>query len=115
MASHLRAGKEAENRAVDFLESKGIQIIERNFRAKRGEIDIVCQEEYLLVFVEVRWRSSNAFGGAIASLTPKKIQRMQLAASFYLQYHECHQPCRLDLLSQVGHPSTEWEWVRGLL
>jgi len=115
LAPHLRSGKEAENRAVLFLEDQGIQILERNFRVRGGEIDIVAQDSEVLVFVEVRWRRNNAFGGAIASLNPRKLKRMQLAVACYLQRYGCVKPCRLDLLCQVGSEHSKWVWVRGFL
>jgi putative endonuclease len=113
-APHLVSGREAEHRAALFLELKGIQIIERNYRVKVGEIDIVAREGETLIFVEVRWRKSNTFGGAIESVDPSKLKRMQRAAATYLLQHPCAGSCRLDVLCQVGHVS-EWVWIRGLL
>jgi putative endonuclease len=115
LAPHLSAGIEAENRAAKFLVSQGIEIIDRNFRVKGGEIDIVGQEAEMLLFVEVRWRRSAAFGGAIESIHSKKIKRMQHAATVFLQRYHCIQPCRLDFLCQIGSEHSEWLWVRGLL
>jgi len=114
-APHWIAGIEAENRAVCFLEQQGIQILKRNFRVRGGEIDIVAQEGQTLIFVEVRCRQKNAYGGAIGSLNSKKIKRIQLAAALYLQQYGTGQACRLDLLCQVGSHDSKWEWVRGLL
>jgi len=115
LAPHLRSGKEAENRAVLFLEDQGMQILTRNFRVRGGEIDIVALDSEVLIFVEVRWRKNNAFGGAIASLNPRKLKRMQLAVACYLQRYACDLPCRLDVLCQVGSGHAKWLWVRGFL
>jgi putative endonuclease len=115
LPSHLVSGREAELRAARFLESQGVRIIEKNYRVKSGEIDIVAQDATMLIFVEVRWRRNHSYGGAIESLSTRKLKRMHRAASTYLQHHRCTLPCRLDVLCQVGEITSDWVWVRGLL
>jgi putative endonuclease len=114
-APHVSSGQEAEKRAACFLESQGVQIIDRNYRVKMGEIDIVAIERDILIFVEVRWRKNNLFGGAIESIDKRKLKRLQLAAACYIHDHPCLLPCRFDVLCQDGNRNTEWLWVRGLL
>lgn len=116
LPDHLLKGFAAEERAVLFLQKHGLTILERNFRVRGGEIDIVAQDPHTLVFVEVRWRKNTFFGGAVESIGPHKLKRIQHAASCYLQRYRSIPSCRIDLLCQDGraHPS-EWLWIRGLL
>jgi putative endonuclease len=74
------AGRRAESQAAAFLESQGLKLLERNFRCRGGEIDIVMQDGDVLVLVEVRSRASARFGGAAASVDPRKQRRLVLAA-----------------------------------
>lgn len=80
-----RAGAAAEQLALDYLSSRGLRLVERNFRARAGEIDLIMREAQELVFVEVRARASAGFGGAAASVTAAKQRRIRRAAQFYLQ------------------------------
>ena len=64
-------GREAEALAARYLESHGQRVIERNFRVRGGEIDLICRDGRTLVFVEVRQRSRSDFGGAGASITAR--------------------------------------------
>lgn len=80
-----RAGAAAEQLALDYLSSRGLRLVERNFRARAGEIDLIMREAEELVFVEVRARASAGFGGAAASVTAAKQRRIHRAAQLYLQ------------------------------
>jgi putative endonuclease len=73
-------GARAEALAADYLKARGLYILERNFRVRGGEIDLIAREGGITVFVEVRLRRSSAFGGALASITPAKRRRLILAA-----------------------------------
>ncbi|MET0321128.1 MAG: YraN family protein, partial [Duganella sp.] len=64
-----RLGQLGEDRALDHLTRQGLVLVERNFRCKGGEIDLIMQHQACLVFVEVRRRASSRFGGAAASVT----------------------------------------------
>lgn len=78
-------GQAAENAAVTFLESEGVEILLRNFRRRLGELDIVAREHDTLVIVEVRNRSSVRFGGAAASVDFRKQTKLRRAAAQLLQ------------------------------
>jgi len=101
-------GREGEERAAAHLEGHGLSVVERNFRVRGGEIDLICRDGRTLVFVEVRARGRGDFGGAAASITPAKRRRIVLAARHYLARHgDC--PCRFDcVLIDAG----QLEWVR---
>lgn len=101
-------GREAEIRAADYLERCGLLVILRNFTIRGGEIDLICRDGKTLVFVEVRLRSRNDFGGAGASITAGKRQRIILAARHYLAGKpDCD--CRFDCILIDGG---ELEWIK---
>ena len=74
-----RIGQAAEDAAALLLQQQGLQLIERNFGCKTGEIDLILQDNGQLVFVEVRFRKNQLFGGAAASVTPAKQKKLQKA------------------------------------
>ena len=102
-------GSAAEALAAAYLERHGVAVIERNFRVRGGEVDLICRDGKVLVFAEVRLRSSTRFGGAAASITSAKQRRVILAARHYLAGKP--QPaCRFDcvLLDALDPPCIEW-------
>lgn len=104
-------GDAGEERAAQHLLAQGLHIVARNFRVSGGEIDLVCRDDATTVFVEVRRRSTRSsadFGGAAASITPRKQQRLILAARHWLARHgEC--ACRFDCVLIDGEKLT---WLR---
>jgi putative endonuclease len=108
-----RRGEPAENLAAAFLEREGLRILERNYRCKLGEIDLVAKSGSTTVFVEVRARSSEAFGGAAASITAAKRARIIRAARHYLlARHKSEQACRFDVVLIRG-AEQRVEWLPG--
>lgn len=87
---HLRLGNNAETAAEKYLVRQGLSCLERNYRCKAGEIDLLMQDADTLVFIEVRYRSCSLFGSAAESITPAKIQRIRKTAEHFLQTHRCH-------------------------
>lgn len=81
----LSRGKLGEGSAAMYLNSLGYRIIERNWRVKAGEIDIIAEKDGVVHFVEVKYRSSTHQGGGIAAITTKKLLQMQRAARLWLQ------------------------------
>ena len=105
-------GAEAEAMAAAFLERKGLTVLERNFRCRLGEIDLVVRDGDTTVFVEVRRRaSSSAFGGARASITSAKRVKLLRAARFYLSRQRTMPACRFDALLIEGDPP-RIDWIR---
>lgn len=103
-----RRGHEAETLAACHLEAHGLRLLERNFRVRGGEIDLICRDGRTLVFVEVRLRSRSDFGGAAASITAAKQRRIILAARHYLAGKaDCD--CRFDCILLDGE---QLEWLR---
>jgi putative endonuclease len=97
--------------AALFLTARGLTIVARNFRTRRGEIDLIAQDGATLVFVEVRLRRSPSFGGAGASITAAKGARLKAAALAYLAAIGREAPCRFDaiLLDSLESPDIAWE------
>ena len=103
-------GADAEEHAARFLASRGLTLVERNFRTRMGEIDLIARDGPVLVFVEVRRRrSSAAWGGAAGSVDGLKRRRLEAAARFYLARFAVEPPCRFDVVAIQGESCT---WLR---
>ncbi|MEK7389940.1 MAG: YraN family protein, partial [Elusimicrobiota bacterium] len=86
-------GRAAEDAAAGLLERKGLVVVERNFRVKLGEIDLIARDRDEIVFVEVRARSRADFGGAAASIASAKRRKILRAAASWLQARGWTGPC----------------------
>ena len=114
-APHLKTGKDAETGALNYLKSRGLRLVESNYRCRAGEIDLVMFQGADLVFIEVRYRRDQRFGGALQSIGPRKITRIKRTAeSWLLANPECDfDGCRFDVVAVTGiGPSLEYQWVR---
>jgi len=106
-------GKEGEDRAARFLMKQGYRIIERNYRTRSGEIDLIALHEGAVVFIEVKTRTSNAFGAPELAVNPRKQQRMVKAALGYIKYNKLHQvPCRFDVVAITATAEKEVELIQ---
>ncbi|GAC1317756.1 MAG: YraN family protein [Collimonas sp.] len=103
------SGQMAEDRALAYLQQRGLKLIERNFRCKGGEIDLILAEpaSNLLVFVEVRQRNSQRYGGAAASVTRSKQAKLIIAAQVFLQRYAALPACRFDVIA-IEDDAIEW-------
>jgi putative endonuclease len=81
-----RSGNESERATAAYLVERGYHILERNFRCRGGEIDLIALDGATLVFVEVKMRRSLARGAPIEAVTPIKQSRVRKAAQVYLAY-----------------------------
>ena len=111
MNTRQAQGAAAEQLAADYLQNRGLRLVERNFRVRGGEIDLICRDGKSTVFVEVRLRSRGEFGGAAASITAAKQARLILAARHGLQRHG-ETPCRFDCVLLDGLEPKNIEWLR---
>lgn len=84
--THSRAeiGAVGEQLAVDHLRGLGLQIVERNWRCRYGELDVIAADDGVLVFVEVKTRTSDQFGGVEQAVTPDKVRRLRRLAGLWL-------------------------------
>jgi putative endonuclease len=104
-----RRGGPDESLAAAYLERQGLKILERNYRCRFGEIDIIAAGGAVLVFVEVRARRSEDYGGAAGSITAAKRRRLVAAARHYLAAHGSDRPCRFDVVLVRGSERrVEW-------
>ena len=105
-----RDGARAEDLCAELLRRAGLVLVERNWRCRHGEIDLIAEERGTLVFAEVRMRSGRGFGGAAESVTAAKRSRLLAAARLYLSRRP-QSPCRFDVLLVDG-PASRVEWIR---
>ncbi len=100
--NYQELGATGEQLARRFLSNKGYRILTTNYRSRRGEIDIVCQDGDTIVFVEVKTRSSEKFGTPAEAVTAVKQRRLLRLAQEYLISHNLeNQPVRFDVLSLI--------------
>ena len=116
-ATPKSAGDRAESLALEHLQRHGLALVCRNYRVARGprarggEIDLILRErDGTVVFVEVRSRADLTFGGALASVTARKQQRLVLAARHYLAGLARLPPCRFDVVAFDG---AAVQWIQG--
>lgn len=106
-------GQQAEDLALTHLQRQGLRLVARNYRCKGGEIDLIMQDGATLVFVEVRYRKSARFGGALESVTPLKQARIIHSAGHYLARHRLNPPARFDVVAlEPGGEMLRVQWVR---
>ena len=110
-ATTRQRGNAAEDQALAYLQAQGLQLLERNYRTPGrggGEIDLILRErDGTVVFVEVRSRSSNAFGGADGSIHATKQRRVVLAARHWLARQPSVPACRFDAVL-VQQDQLQW-------
>ena len=103
-----REGMRAEDLCAELLRRAGLVLVERNWRCRLGEIDLIAEESGTLVFAEVRMRSGSGFGGAAESVTAAKRARLIAAARLYLT-RQPESPCRFDVFLVDGTgPRVQW-------
>lgn len=98
MAEHLEKGKEAELLAKEWLESKGYQFMDANYRYRHAEIDLVFTHRGILVFVEVKFRSGTGYGYAEEFVDYRKRQLIIRAADNYIHEKDWHRDIRFDIV-----------------
>ena len=104
----ISQGKIAENKACLFLQQKGLKLVEKNYRCRTGEIDLVMQDNEELVFVEVRYRAKNDYGSALDSVDQHKIQKLISAANHYIFIHKSDLPMRFDVVGFDASLKPSW-------
>lgn len=101
MTDKIKRGFEGEGLAITFLEKKGYQLLERNYRYKRSEIDLIVKKDNWLVFVEVKTRSSTAFGFPEEFVDYKKAEKILEGADQYMYEANWNGNVRYDIVSIV--------------
>jgi putative endonuclease len=107
-AAHLLRGENAEDQAHDFLLSKGLKPVCRNYRCKQGELDLVMRDQQALVIIEVRYRKSDIYGSALESVTASKQARIIATTHHYLSTLRVDCPLRFDVVAISGKGDINW-------
>lgn len=105
-------GGDAEQIAVSYLRRQHLVLIAQNYRCRFGEIDLIMRDGSTLVFIEVRMRANEMYGGAAASITPAKQAKLLRTARHYLSEINSEPSCRFDALLLSGANGQEIEWIR---
>jgi len=111
LTSRKRQGNKAEDLACQYLLKNGLTLITKNFSTRAGEVDLIMNDSNTLVFVEVRFRKNTDYGGAAASVTPKKQQRIIKAALAYHQQHSSQSSMRFDVITVEGD-NMDINWIK---
>ncbi len=101
MAKHNELGKKGEQLAVDFLLKNGYDVVERNYRFDKGEVDILARYEDTLAVVEVKTRSTADFGNPQDFVKPKQIQRLVKTVDEYINTNALEVDVRFDIIAIV--------------
>jgi len=109
-ASNTR-GVQAEQQALVFLQKQGLLLICQNFYCRFGEIDLIMSDQGTLVFIEVRYRKNQDFGGATASITPQKQRKLIKTAKHYLSQLDDEPYCRFDVIA-ISESAIEPQWIQ---
>ncbi len=109
----VRAGHLAEETASNRLQKTGLRLLARNYRCRYGETDLIMRDGETLVFIEVRKRSSDAYGSAAASIDKAKMKKLVRCAGHYLSVHYGdNQPfCRFDAVVLDG---SDFNWIKNI-
>ena len=108
-------GQYWEQRAEHFLMQHGLQLITRNFSTPSGEIDLIMRDADSVAFIEVRYRGSTRYGGAIHSVTTAKQRKLKCCAALFVSRHTAwsHYPCRFDVIAyDAPNGDVEPMWIR---
>lgn len=119
----LDQGRHAEQACCEFLKNHGLKLLQKNFRGRQGEIDLIMLDKKTLVFVEVRYRKNNDYGGALASITPAKQRHIQATAELFMQQQPQYKNARIDVVGMSkkthnddpGNDATfdyHYEWIK---
>ena len=110
-------GENYERKAADFLETKGYEILQSNYRCRIGEIDLIARDGGYLVFVEVKYRATNQGGSPLQAVNWKKQRTICKVADYYLLVHNITRetPCRFDVIGiqqdEIVHVEHAFEYI----
>jgi len=120
LTSYLRSiGDKAEQFVAQYLKKQGLNILQQNFQTRLGEIDLIAfdKKTNTIIFVEVKFRKQAHYGGAIAAVTTKKLNKMTKTANLWLQTNADYtdKPCRIDILCINGDLNfNNIDWIKGI-
>lgn len=114
ISNRTETGRAAEALARGHLERHGLRLLAQNWLCRRGELDLVMLDGDTVVFVEVRYRRHNGWGGALESVDARKRERLIQAAQHFLQQESrwSRSPCRFDVVAIGPGQATELNWLQ---
>lgn len=115
MPTSHQQGKLAEDRALSYLKKKGLKLLQRNFRSKQGEIDLIMRDHGVTVFIEIRARSNNSIIDALETIDQRKCARIIKTSEYYLLRHRptSKDSYRFDIVIISGPlESAKIEWIK---
>ena len=111
MENKRQIGSNYEQKAVKYLLENGYIILEQNYRNRCGEIDIIARKKGMLVFLEVKYRTTSIYGSPLEAVDWRKQNQIRKVAQFYLMRHGLSEwtPCRFDVIAFEGEKMTHIE------
>ena len=116
--SSRERGQDAELACCKYLQQQGLKLLAKNYHGRRGELDLVMQDSNTVVFVEVRYRKNNNYGGALESITGSKQEKLRITAEQYLQQETALKNGRFDVVAMSekvqnnGPIIYSFEWIK---
>ena len=116
--SSRERGQDAELACCNYLQQQGLKLLAKNYHGRRGELDLVMRDDNTVVFVEVRYRKSNTYGGALESITTSKQEKLRMTAEQYLQQETELKYGRFDVVAMSekvqnkGPTIYSFEWIK---
>ncbi|MFC6996324.1 YraN family protein [Rufibacter roseus] len=110
MAHNTRLGQQGEDAAEAYLRAKGYQVLSRNYRYRRAEVDLIAVKDKILVLVEVKTRSTHYFGYPEEAVTPAKEELLLMAADNYIEETNWQHDVRFDIISILWQKSGPMIW-----
>lgn len=108
-------GRQAEAAAKVYLEMRGYEIVEQNYRRSRCEIDIVASKKGTIYFVEVKYRRNDDQGGGLEAITPTKLKQMRFAAESWVDEYKWHGPYQLAAVELAGDKFTVMSFIENVI
>lgn len=111
MANKRQTGTTYEMKAEEYLLQKGYKILERNFRTRSGEIDLIAKKGEYFCFVEVKYRTTNDYGNPLEAVDARKQNQIRKVAMYYLMKNKLSEwtPCQFDVIAFEGEKLTHIE------
>lgn len=103
----LRLGKFGEQLAADYLINKGYKILTKNYYTREGEIDLICQKNKVIIFVEVKTRTNRIFGWPEEDVTDEKFEKIATTAEKYLEDNIINKEWQIDIISILINKKTK--------
>ncbi|MFA6255368.1 MAG: YraN family protein [Patescibacteria group bacterium] len=114
MTDKLQLGQLGERLAAEYLTKKGYQIIAKNYSTRGGEIDLICQKDKVIHFIEVKTRTNQKFGWPEEAVTDEKLEKIIMASEKYCQEYDLNSEWQIDIISILINQATRIAELRHL-